>query len=53
MLVAAVVAGRAIEERRLGPGSLRQSLPLHVMAGWLLTVAGAFVVVLDLPDPHD
>jgi hypothetical protein len=54
MLVATVVTGWALERRRLGPGSARrQTLPLYVLAGWLLTVACSIVVVLNLPDPYE
>ncbi|MEU4625674.1 hypothetical protein AB0G04_37585 [Actinoplanes sp. NPDC023801] len=54
VLVATVVTGRALEHRRLGPGSARhQTLPLYVMAGWLLAMACALVVVINLPDPYE
>ena len=53
-LVATVVPGRALEWRRLGAGPWRQqSLPLYVMAGWLLAVACTVVVVLNLPEKYE
>ena len=54
MMMATVLTGRAIERRRLGPGpGRRTALPLYVLVGWLLTMACAFVVVLNLPDPYE
>jgi hypothetical protein len=54
VLIATVVTGRALEHRRLGPGSTRhQTLPLYVMVGWLLATACALVVVINLPDPYE